>query len=133
MIIFSNTSTLNFIWIAWYLFANTISNGMINPHIEKLSNDYIFENNIEKWFGCFIDMDAVYDFENNPDVLKYIRNIVRKHIPDDEIEYCEDSWDEGNTQNILAGIQWLPNSMWELHEQRISFTFSALKIKQVHL
>lgn len=102
--------------VDWYLFANTISNGMINPHIEKLSNDYIFENNIEKWFGCFIDMDAVYDFENNPDVLEYIRNIVRKHIPDDEIEYCEDSWDEGNTQNILAGIQWLPNSILEVND-----------------
>ena len=41
-----------------------------------------------------MDLGVSIDFEKHPDVIKRLHEAVRKHIPADQLEYCERKWDE---------------------------------------
>lgn len=61
-----------------------------------------FEND---WWCWNICLNIEFDYEKYPDILEALRNAVRKHIPEDQVEYCENDWEE-SPEILLSSIQW---------------------------
>ncbi len=62
----------------------------------------------QNWWSWNIDLYLVFDFEKHPEILQSLQNIVRKYIPADQLEYCEDSWDGEEYQILVNSISWDP-------------------------
>lgn len=68
----------------------------------------IFES--EWWtYGAMIDID--FDFDKYPEILTALHNCVRKHIPSDQLKYCEQRWNEDEEEILVDDIQWRGTSL----------------------
>ena len=68
----------------------------------------------EEWWSWNLGLWADFDFDEHHDILTKLRDIVRRMIPETEIPYCEESWDEEESCMLCNGIQWNCMSLKEV-------------------
>ena len=51
-------------------------------------------------------LDVSFDYEKHPEIVQAIHDIVRKRVPEEELQYCEEAWEEGNEGIICNNITW---------------------------
>ncbi len=61
---------------------------------EQYSEDIVDKDFGQDWWSYSMGLGVSIDFEKHPDVIKRLHEAVRKHIPADQLEYCEREWDE---------------------------------------
>lgn len=78
---------------------------------EHISNDIIYQDFGNDWWCYNVDLCVDFDFEKHADVLHALRETIRKHIPGDQIQYCENAWNDGDEQILLNSIDWTPRTL----------------------
>jgi len=68
------------------------------------------------WWSYSLDLGVEFDFEKHRDVLLKLQDIVRGSIPEDEIKYCEEVWEDGEVNLLCAGNQWCCSRMREVQD-----------------
>lgn len=58
------------------------------------------------WWSLSLILWAKFDFEKYADKLNALHDIVRENIPQSEVEFCEETWAEGDPHILCNGIQW---------------------------
>ena len=64
----------------------------------------------EEWWCQNLDISVEFDFEKHSDILEALRDAVRKHIPPEELSYCEDRW-EDEPYILVNSISWTPRKL----------------------
>lgn len=78
---------------------------------QQFSSDIVdcaFESD---WWCWNLDLCVDFDFEKYPTVLTSLHQIVRKHIPSDQLAYCEDAWNNYDPGILLDSIVWYPGTL----------------------
>ena len=57
------------------------------------------------------DLYVEFDFEKHADILEALHSAVRKYVPEDQVGYCEDSWEDGDSQILCSSIDWEPRKL----------------------
>ena len=63
------------------------------------------------WWCWNQDLAVEFDFDAYPDILEALHDAVRKHIPRDQIEYCEGTWEDGEVGILCSSIFWTPRKL----------------------
>ena len=80
--------------------------------LEKhFTTDILDRHYAREWWCWNLDMVVEFDYETHADVLEGLHASVRRHIPADQLEYCEDSWGEGDEGLLLSSIAWYPERL----------------------
>lgn len=74
------------------------------------------QNILDKDFGadwwCWnLDLYVEFNFDKYPGILMALREAVKRHIPEDQLEYCEGSWEDGENQILVSSICWYPRKL----------------------
>jgi glutaredoxin-related protein len=72
-----------------------------------------FEHEWYTWSAC-ISME--FDYDKYPEILTSLRNCVRKHIPEDELGYSEEEWNENENGVLVNDLQWSINSLQAIQD-----------------
>lgn len=82
-----------------------------NIDIDSLANKEfpITVKDTSPWYSYSLSL--VYDTDSITDEqAEKIREIVNKHLPDDQIGICEEYWEEDENHIVLCDVQWFPES-----------------------
>ncbi len=87
-------------------------------------NDYYSDEILDRdfgtdWWSDNINLVIDFDFEKQFDIVEMLHETVRKYLPKDEIQYCEDVWDPEYMEDmgiILNGNQWCPRKLREIQD-----------------
>ena len=60
----------------------------------------------KEWFAESLVLVVGFDFDEHPDILEKLRSIVRKYISQDQLAFCEDSWEDEEQDILLNHISW---------------------------
>ena len=95
------------------VFADVIVEGAVKK--VKMDAD-IIEKEIRGWYnGDGVVLRADFDYESYPYLVDELRAVVKKRIPEDEIEYCEEFWEDCDDPCIIVGgIYWCPDELSEI-------------------
>jgi len=58
-----------------------------------------------KW-GHALHLWLNIDPEEYPEQIEQLHGIVRKHIPETELGFCEETWDDGDPQCLCMNVEW---------------------------
>lgn len=83
---------------------------------EQYTSDILDKSFGEEWQGFDFTLNVYLDDEKYSDTLESLRQCVRKHIPEEELEHCEDIWDEGSTECLCCGISWHTKKLREIQD-----------------
>lgn len=83
-----------------------ILNGREIDVIASGTPDIIEKESDEEWWSWDLHLWADFDYEKHPDVLSRLKTIIRRMLPETEVPYCEELWEEGNSCALCCGIQW---------------------------
>lgn len=78
---------------------------------EQYSTDIIDKDFGKDWWCWNMDLVVEFDFEKYPDILEVLHETVRKYIPEDQLEYCENSWKDGDVGILISSISWEPRKL----------------------
>lgn len=95
------------------VFADIIVGGKVKK--VKMDTD-IIEKEIRGWYnGDGIVLRADFDYESYPHLVDELREVVKKSIPEEELEYCEEFWEDCDDPCIIVGgIYWCPDELSEI-------------------
>ena len=82
-----------------------------NIDIDSLANKEfpLTVKDTSPWYSYSLSL--VYDTDSITDEqAEKIREIVNKHLPDDQIGICEEYWEEDENHIVLCDVQWFPES-----------------------
>lgn len=80
--------------------------------LELLNDPGIVDHDFgEDWFCWNLDLGVKFDFEKYPEIVVALQDTVRKHIPADQLGYCEDSWESGDLGILVSSIAWSPRTL----------------------
>lgn len=65
----------------------------------------------QDWWCWNLDLDVEFDFDKYPEILESLQWTVRKHIPEDQIQYCEYAWADGDVGILISSISWYPRTL----------------------
>lgn len=93
-------------------------NGEWSTLNEEYTSDIVDRSFSREWWTWNIDLVVDFDFKKYPDKISALHNMVRKHIPQDQLEYCERNWegDEPEHEILLDSIQWCPRKLKEVQD-----------------
>jgi hypothetical protein len=77
----------------------------------QFSTDIIDCDFGEDWWCWNMDLSVEFDFDKHPKILESLHNTVRKHVPVDQLQYCEKAWKGGDVQILLNSITWTPRTL----------------------
>ena len=77
----------------------------------EYSSDIVDRDFGADWWCWNVDICIDFDFDAHPQILQDLQNVVRKHIPSDQLRYCEDAWADGDTQILISSITWTPRTL----------------------
>jgi len=60
----------------------------------------------DEWWSFNMGLYADFDSDRYHSELDRLQDIVRANVPADELVYCEDGWEDGDTQILCNSIQW---------------------------
>ena len=63
------------------------------------------------WWCWNLDLDIDFDYEEYPEILAALQQAVRKHIPADQVKYCESAWEDGDVEILINSITWCPRTL----------------------
>ena len=79
------------------------------------TEDIINQTFSHEWWSEQLDLWVAFDIEKYPDKYEQLYNIVRSSIPEDQVRYCEDAWEEDEDDaRLCCGIQWGCKSLREV-------------------
>ena len=87
---------------------NKYENGEWINFASRYTEDIINQSFGSAWWCWNLDLYVDFDFEKYPDILNALRQSVRKHIPADQVQYCEDAWEDGSPETLINSIVWYP-------------------------
>lgn len=93
-----------------------ILNGKAFDIVEHYSEEIVCKQFDDEWWSWNLDLWADFDFDEHPDILNKLRDIIRSSIPKSEINYCEDAWGDGEDQILCNCVQWNTLSLKEIQE-----------------
>ena len=95
------------------VFADIIVGGEVKEI--KMDTD-IIEKEIRGWHnGDGIVLRADFDYESYPYLVDELRAVVKKRIPEEELEYCEEFWEDCDDPCVVVGgINWCPDELSEI-------------------
>ena len=64
-----------------------------------------------EWWSWNLDLYVDFDYEEYPEVLAELQQAVRKHIPEDQVKYCENAWEDGDVGILVNFITWGPKTL----------------------
>ena len=64
-----------------------------------------------EWWSWNLDLYVDFDYEEYPEVLAELQQAVRKHIPEDQVKYCENAWEDGDVGILINSITWGPHKL----------------------
>lgn len=65
--------------------------------------DQVFD---EEWWSYSLNLWADFDTDKYQEKLLKLQDLVRTSVPQSEVSYCEDAWEEGEVHLLCNGIQW---------------------------
>ena len=68
------------------------------------------------WWCWNLDLAVEFDFEQHADVLEALHNAVRKYLPENQVGYCEGSWEDGDVEILCSSIAWYPRRLREVQD-----------------
>lgn len=75
--------------------------------IESLMNlDFQRKIDSQEWFAESLDLIANFDFDEYPEILEELHEIVRKYVPESQLVFCEDGWEDGEPGILLNCVAW---------------------------
>lgn len=77
---------------------------------KQFSNDIIKKEYTKELFCWNVDLGVEFDYEKYPEILSQLRKCVKKHVPEDEYQYCDPAW-EDDPQQLIVGVSWHTNSL----------------------
>ena len=81
-----------------------------NEMLRDAKEGIIKEDALGYWWTWNVELGIDFDYEKYPEILSNLHNSVKKHLPESEIQYCEDIW-EDDPSDLLPGIQWCTNDL----------------------
>ena len=78
---------------------------------EHFTEDVLDRNFDNNWWCWNLDLDVEFDYDKHPEILDLLQQTVRKHIPEDQIEYCESAWEDGDVGILVNSITWNPKAL----------------------
>ena len=90
---------------------NKFENGKWLHIADLYSQDILDKDFGEDWWCWNMSLMVEFDTEKHPHILETLQNTVRKHIPEDQIEYCENAWADGDTHILVQSISWFPRKL----------------------
>lgn len=64
-----------------------------------------------EWWTWNVDLYVDFDYEEYPEILTELQQAVRKHIPADQVQYCENAWEDGDVGILINSITWGPHKL----------------------
>ena len=83
---------------------------------KRFSTSIIDKDLGRDWWCWNQDLSVEFDFEKHADILAALHNIVRKYIPTDQIQYCEEAWEDGDVGILCSSIAWYPRKLREVQD-----------------
>ena len=81
-------------------------------NLEKQYTADIVDRNFDQDWWCWnLDLDVEFDYDKYPEILESLHQTVRKHIPKDQIQYCEYTWEDGDVGILISSISWNPRTL----------------------
>lgn len=68
------------------------------------------------WFCWNVNLVLYFDFEKHAEILAALQNAVRKYVPENELQYCEQAWADGDVHAIINGVAWDTNDLSEVQD-----------------
>lgn len=78
---------------------------------ERYTSDILDKDFGSDWWCWNLDLYVEFDFDKYPAIVEALHNCVRKHIPEDQLRYCEDSWNDGEVGHLCESIDWYPRKL----------------------
>lgn len=78
---------------------------------EQYTADILDKDFGKNWWCWNLDLNVDFDCKNHPNIVDALHDCVRKYIPEDQMEYCEESWNDGNFGVLCNSIQWCPRKL----------------------
>lgn len=80
---------------------------------EKLprTTDIIDRDFGKDWWCWNLDLYVDFDYEAHPEILADLQQAVRRHIPADQVQYCEDAWEDDDVGILINSITWQPRTL----------------------
>lgn len=76
-------------------------------NIQSLFEEQIVQKNFdEEWWSGALNLYVDFDLDKYPNQIKKLHEIVRAFVPQSEIQYCENAWDDGDNHILCNSIQW---------------------------
>ena len=85
---------------------NKIDNGKDIDIWQDATNAVVRKTFSSSLWGHNLDLWVYLDTDQHPDLLEQLHGIVREHIKKDELELCEDVWEEGEPECLCRNIEW---------------------------
>lgn len=93
-----------------------ILNGKSFDVDEHYSEEIVRKHSSDEWWSWSLDLWAAFDYDEYPDILPMLRDIIRRYIPKSEICYCKDAWNDGENQILCNCIQWNTMCLKEIQD-----------------
>lgn len=83
-----------------------ILNGRAIDIETSMTPDFPRTINDKEWFVESLDLITNFDFDEYPAILQKLHDIVRKYVPESQLAFCEDGWEDGEPGILLNCICW---------------------------
>jgi len=81
-------------------------------NIEDISSpNIVSEQDGSIWTGSSIILVVDFDFDAHPDIIEQLHEVVRSSVPQDQLSYIEDVWEEEEQGILLNGTDWKTNDL----------------------
>lgn len=78
---------------------------------EQFSSEILDKDLGQEWWCWNLDLSVEFDFDKYSDIIEKLHDCVRKYIPEDQKEYCEASWEDGDAGLLCSSISWNPRKL----------------------
>lgn len=97
-------------WLGYYHndWVDLFEKDSIITEMISYNTDILDKNYGMKWWCWNLDLYVDFDFNKHPHILSALQDAVRRHIPKDQLEYCEGTWEDGEYQILVHSIGWEP-------------------------
>ena len=68
----------------------------------------------QDWCSNQLVLKVDFDFDRHPDILEALHDVVRKYLPPEELQYCEDCWEDEDFNYLVSGPNWDPRKLREI-------------------
>ena len=69
---------------------------------------------VSQWTGYMLNLRIRFDFDTHSSIVEDMHQIVRSYLPEEELSYLEDAWDDGDPGYIFCGTDIVTSDLKEL-------------------